>query len=178
MPYKDKEVARQKARERWLKNKDAISLRKKARYYQDLDKTRENNRVRYEKHKFKILENQKQRRKTFTGWRKMAWQSARARTNRQGIEFSITENDIPEVPEVCPILGIPLEFGTSGQGAASLDRIDNTRGYIKNNLQIISDRANRLKRDATLHEMILLGEWAAAKQIAYAAKERCNENDK
>jgi hypothetical protein len=42
----------------------------------------------------------------------------------------------------------------------SLDRIDPSRGYIPGNVQVISNRANLLKRDGTLREIVLLGRWA------------------
>jgi hypothetical protein len=163
MPYKDKEIAKQKARERWLKNKEAIKARKKLRYHQDIEKTRENNRLWYEKNKHAILQNQKLRRQTFEGWRKMVWQSVRARAAELNLDFNLTHEDIPPLPEHCPLLGIPLELGVRAPGSASLDRIDNTQGYVKGNVQIISDRANRLKRDASLDELIKIGEWAKAR---------------
>jgi cupin superfamily acireductone dioxygenase involved in methionine salvage len=37
--------------------------------------------------------------------------------------------------------------------APSIDRIDNTRGYIKDNIIIVSRRANILKKDATIDEL-------------------------
>jgi hypothetical protein len=38
----------------------------------------------------------------------------------------------------------------------SLDRIDNTKGYVPGNVWVISWRANDLKRNATLEELKLL----------------------
>jgi hypothetical protein len=34
----------------------------------------------------------------------------------------------------------------------SFDRIDPTKGYIKGNVQIVSQRANRIKSNSTLEE--------------------------
>lgn len=72
--------------------------------------------------------------------------------------FDITVADL-EIPTVCPVLGIPITIASglgSKPGAPSLDRIDNTKGYIKGNVRVISSRANRLKADATLDELILI----------------------
>ena len=44
--------------------------------------------------------------------------------------------------------------------AAKTRAKSNTNGYVKNNVQVVSDRANSLKSDATLEELVLLGDWA------------------
>ena len=36
----------------------------------------------------------------------------------------------------------------------SIDRIDSTKGYTKDNIQIISWRANRIKNDSTPEELM------------------------
>ncbi len=79
---------------------------------------------------------------------------ARHRASRRGFEFDIDESDVV-VPAHCPVLGIPLAQSTNkaSPNSPSLDRIDNTRGYVKGNVWVISSRANRLKGDATIEEL-------------------------
>ena len=51
----------------------------------------------------------------------------------------------------CPILDIELDYfsTTACDNSPSFDRIDNTKGYVKGNVIIISWRANRLKNNGT-----------------------------
>ena len=79
---------------------------------------------------------------------------ARKRATKYNMEFTITENDI-HVPEKCPITGVKLEVyvNTAKQSylyAASLDRVDNSRGYIPGNIRVISRKANMMKRDLNI----------------------------
>lgn len=79
---------------------------------------------------------------------------AKQRAKSRGIEFNIDKEDLT-LPEHCPILGLKLEKskGARKDNSPSIDRVDNTKGYVKGNVQIISWRANRLKNDATLEEL-------------------------
>lgn len=77
----------------------------------------------------------------------------------RGIAFLIEFDDIGQLPTHCPVLGIPL-FTSSYSGQTnknpnepSLDRINNERPYEPGNIQIISWRANSLKKDANLTEI-------------------------
>ena len=57
--------------------------------------------------------------------------------------------------EICPILGIDILWRNRDvvrHGSPSLDRINNKKGYIKGNVQILSHRANVLKKDYLLVE--------------------------
>jgi hypothetical protein len=79
------------------------------------------------------------------------------RAVEKGIEFTLTKADLI-IPDVCPVLGLPLERGGGGPGrkldnSPSFDRVDNTKGYTIDNVRVISWRANRLKADATLQEV-------------------------
>jgi len=81
---------------------------------------------------------------------------ARYRSVQEGIEFNLTLEDIV-IPEVCPYLQTPftLELGNGRQDTnPSLDKIDPTKGYIKGNVQVISELANRMKNSATKEQLI------------------------
>lgn len=79
---------------------------------------------------------------------------------KRGDPFFLTVEDI-KVPETCPVLGIPI-FLTPGKrtdNTPSVDRVDNSKGYTKENVVIISWRANQIKRDASLQELKKLVEY-------------------
>lgn len=85
--------------------------------------------------------------------------ASRHRARKIGVEFNITAEDILPIPELCPVLGIELKMGNKGGGlpcSPSIDRIDNSKGYIKGNVRVISNRANKLKNNATIEEMELI----------------------
>lgn len=80
--------------------------------------------------------------------------SAKARAKRDGLPFNLEVEDIV-IPNVCPILGIPLFVGNRNQhdNAPTLDKIIPELGYVKDNFRVISYRANRIRNDATLAEL-------------------------
>jgi len=83
--------------------------------------------------------------------------NSKQRAKVAGLEHTITIDDIV-IPEKCPVLGIKLETGDrkSHGNAPSIDRIDNSKGYIKENIMIVSNRANILKKDASIDELIMI----------------------
>jgi hypothetical protein len=87
------------------------------------------------------------------------WCCAKKRAKQKGTEFSLTVFDIPEIPKICPVLGIKIveskKYGPI-DSSPSLDRIDPKKGYVVGNVRIICNRANRIKSDATLKELELI----------------------
>lgn len=84
------------------------------------------------------------------------WKSAKISAKRRNLEFTIEPEDII-IPKLCPILGLKLQIDGDTNGrmdiTPSIDRIDNNKGYVKGNIQIISWRANMIKTNATLEEL-------------------------
>jgi hypothetical protein len=84
---------------------------------------------------------------------KVLWQRAKRRARECGVKFSITPADIT-LPSVCPALGIPIRTGRKRSNSSpSLDRIVPAKGYVRGNVRVISDRANRLKSDLSPAEL-------------------------
>jgi len=86
------------------------------------------------------------------------WDRAKNRCKNSGLEFSIRPEDII-IPEKCPYLDIPLEVhkGSSGgkPNSPALDRINNDKGYIVSNIQVISHLANQMKASASKEQLLL-----------------------
>ncbi|MCJ7557242.1 MAG: hypothetical protein MUP90_10065 [Gammaproteobacteria bacterium] len=84
---------------------------------------------------------------------------AKAAARHAGREFNLEPEDIV-IPSHCPVLGIELFVTINWEvrntwhhpNTPSLDRVDNSKGYVKGNVQVISMRANQLKSGATLEE--------------------------
>ena len=78
--------------------------------------------------------------------------AAQKRAKESNLDFNLTLEDLPDIlPEYCPVLGIQMEVNSElrADNSFSLDRIDNSKGYVKGNVDIISWKANRLKSNAT-----------------------------
>ena len=82
------------------------------------------------------------------------WTRAFKRAKANGREFTIKVSDVV-IPEFCPYFGLKLEFATDLQApnSPSLDRIDNSKGYVPGNVEVISVKANRLKSALSTEEM-------------------------
>jgi hypothetical protein len=60
----------------------------------------------------------------------------------------------------CPVFGIDIEFDGHRDNSPSLDRVDPTKGYTKDNVLWISYLANRMKSNLSLDELIRIKNWA------------------
>jgi hypothetical protein len=99
-----------------------------------------------------------------------ACSQARLRSLAKGLEFNLDPDYLRSIyPEDnrCPVLDIELRWtcGQHGGGdnSPALDRLDNTNGYVKGNVSFISNRANRIKSDATKQELECIISYMKAK---------------
>lgn len=149
--------------------------------YSDPEKEKEYHRKWREKNKVKLNAYQKEwsskhpgrknehRRKLVTNSpEKAIIYSSKFRAKKNNIEFTITADDI-YIPLLCPILGIPIlkeciEGGKTGPtpNSPSIDRINNTKGYIQGNIHIVSNKGNTMKSSATREELINFALWVFA----------------
>lgn len=106
----------------------------------------------------KIRERNNGRVRTPEGRASRMLSDARVRASKRGIKFNIDLEDII-VPDVCPYLGISLvtDNGCKRDNSPTLDRIVPELGYVKGNVEVISERANRIKNDANSSELLEIG---------------------
>ena len=110
------------------------------------EKARENNRksaAKYElKHRNRVM-----------------FRRARRRAAKFGIPFNIDYDDVV-IPKTCPALGIPIIVGGRlSDNSPSLDRINPNSGYVKGNVAVICNRANRIKSDGSPAEHRAIADW-------------------
>jgi hypothetical protein len=99
--------------------------------------------------------------------RKAAWRKkypkkemvshARWRARQLGVPFNLKPSDF-EIPDKCPLLGIPLKVnaGAVGIDSPTLDRKVPHLGYVVGNVWVISHRANAMKGTASVETMMNL----------------------
>jgi hypothetical protein len=89
---------------------------------------------------------------------------AKRAASQRDLEFAITIQDIWELYQsqggVCALSGVEISFD---HGSASIDRVDSTRGYFKDNIQMVHKDVNRMKVDYPQDYFIHICKSVAAK---------------
>lgn len=82
------------------------------------------------------------------------------RAIQKELDFGLTLDDI-NVPSNCPVFGFALQRNQKIPlfNSPSVDRIDPTKGYTKDNIQVISQLANAMKQNATPEQLIKFAYW-------------------
>lgn len=141
-------------RNRYLSNRDKIIAQTKAYVQANPDKVKQKQKRWQESNRHKCIDYSK-------SWRKRNPEKyiltvAKGRAKKSGLEFNLEVIDI-SIPEYCPILNIKLlnawDEGYRPFFSPSLDRIDNSKGYIKGNVKVISNKANYHKSNLSLTDI-------------------------
>jgi hypothetical protein len=87
---------------------------------------------------------------------------AKRRAPKCGVPFNLTIEDLPPIPDICPVLGVPLVCGEGRvvPESLTLDRMDPSLGYVRGNVMWLSHRANAMKQDASLEQLQQFARWA------------------
>jgi 5-methylthioribose kinase len=146
----------------YQENKEKLLLKRK--------EWRENNKERVKTVGKEYRERTKEKSKA---WRddnkdRLYFLSLKSRAIKKGLEFNLEEKDVIAVDH-CPVFGVELvrSLLKPAWNSASVDRIDNTKGYVKGNTQVMSYLANSMKRDATDEQLILFAEWVLKEKKDY-----------
>ena len=85
------------------------------------------------------------------------------RAKRKGLAFDLDESFLRDIDrDVCPYLEIPIVWnmgkrvGRAADNSKSIDRIDSSKGYTKDNVIVCSMRANQILSNSTLPEISLI----------------------
>lgn len=124
-------------------------------------------------HLYEVVRTEKKKVTDTLEWK--LWRGAKKRADASNgkIPFRLALSDIPVIPAICPVLGIPL-IPSKGQHSSthnspSLDRIFPALGYVSGNIRVISLRANRLKNNGTAAELMMVAQDVARLETAYQA---------
>ena len=153
----------------YAKNKEAIAAQKKQYNIENKEAIADQKKHYYVENKEAISDYQKQyyaeNREAIAAYRaenraKHMLQSARRRAKAKGLDLNITESYIQTLLDsamfnnsLCSFSGC-MSLEGDRWSTPSLDRIDNTEGYVTGNVQIIPTLSNTRKSNFT-HEQIL-----------------------
>lgn len=92
------------------------------------------------------------------------------RARRRGYESDLIIDDLPELTETCPVLGLKYNKGSlkDKNSSPSIDRKNPNLPYLKkykDNLVFMSHRANRIKSDASVEEIRKVLEYVESQRI-------------
>ena len=159
-------------REYHAKNRDARNAARKSRHAKNKEhhlayckKYREENADTVRKIK-KI--GYAKKRDTFEGRALILWRSAKQRARMRGEGFSLTMEHVTRgLSQPCPRTGVVFDFRTLERAnpyAPSVDKIDRTKPYSDDNVQIVCWAYNRMKSDMTDAELLLFCKLVAGVQ--------------
>ena len=91
----------------------------------------------------------------------MKFTKQRAEAIRRGYSWELTTEEVHDMiinTKVCSISGLSLTLEVSATDGSSIDRIDGTKGYFSENVQVVSKRVNVAKNTMTDEEFIKMCE--------------------
>jgi len=155
--YKNNEKTREyykiQSKKYYKNNKNNIKIKQKE--YRELNP----NKIKDYNEKYYIINSKEikthQKKYYNANIEKDLFRKAKYRANSKNLDFNITIDDIKNIMvDICPLLNIKMQINEGHQkyNSFTLDRINCEKGYVKNNIQIISNKANKSKNNSTIEE--------------------------
>jgi hypothetical protein len=102
---------------------------------------------------------------------------AKRRALKKGLPFEVDISDVP-IPKLCPVFGVPLTYTEGDKSySPSIDCVVPALGYVKGNVAVISNRANRIKNDGTIEELEAIVKWLKSRAESKTEFQCLNELD-
>lgn len=87
----------------------------------------------------------------------------RRRAAAKNVPCTLTVSELVELmPDKCPVFGVEFSFINNGKmtpDSPSVDRLIPSRGYVKDNVAIVSMKANAIKSAFTSDDVLRVAEW-------------------
>lgn len=122
----------------------------------------------YQRNKDRLNENNKsylrnRRKRAISNKRDQAYflrLNLKTKARRLGLPFDLRTDDLI-VPDYCPVLGIKLVRGVGGRqdNAATVDRLNPKKGYVRDNIIIVSNLVNDVRSTATADQILRIGKF-------------------
>lgn len=88
---------------------------------------------------------------------------AKLRAAKYNLDFNLDEEYLESIwTGICPVFGEPIIIYDSNRSdlwAAELDRFIPSKGYVKGNVTFLSRKANRMKNNMEIEDIMKLIEW-------------------
>ncbi len=112
-----------------------------------------------DKNKEKIYEQDRKYRSTWEG----KFSQVKRQAIHRGIKFKLKLKDIKNMPMICYYTGMKLTLEQKKLNTLSIDRLNNSKGYVINNIVFCSKIINEMKSDRTEKQFVELCKLVAAK---------------
>lgn len=159
----DKDYQRKYQREYYAKNKAKRQEQTRQWRKENPDKVRSIRKKWYDANRDKQRENQEKWKNTLSGCLCTKLCHLKKQKRNRVLDFEIDKDDLLDLWKsqegCCAISSYPMQTTMNSLFAVSVDRIDSSLGYTKNNIQLVCQGINFAKNHYTNEEMIEFWEY-------------------
>ena len=88
----------------------------------------------------------------------------KSHAKERGVKFNLVYEDVENIPLICFYTKTILTLETGKENTVSLDRIDNSKPYDKNNILLCCEIINRMKHTMSIYDFIKIAKLIASRK--------------